>query len=131
MNTAPKMIFVSRHEPTTSQVALASKAGFQLVHVGDVDAFAADLADQLHALASEHGAAGVACVHPLVAMEAMALTAPDQSSMWFRESVAVGVFANESRGGEFVASGLTTYTMNYAVEESAWSTPTRKTFKLD
>ncbi len=131
MNTAPKMIFVSRHEPTTSQVALASKAGFQLVHVGDADAFAADLADQLHALASEHEAHGVACVHPLVALEAISLVSPLQLSPWFRESVAVGVFANESRGGEFVASGLTTYTMNYAVEEAGWSTPTRKTFNLD
>lgn len=126
--TLPKMIFVSRHEPTSSQAALAAKAGFTLVHVGDVDAFANDLPDQVHALVREHGAAGIACVHPLVAMEAMTLMATDQSSMWFRESVAVGVFANENRGGEFVASGLTTYVMNYAVEESGWSTPTRRRF---
>lgn len=128
MNT---MIFISRHEPTPSQSALADKAGFKLVHVGDVDAFAPNLPDQLHALVKEHGAAGVACVHPIVAMEAMTLTAPDQSSMWFRESVAVGVFSNENRGGTFVASGFLTYVMNYAVEEGVWSTPTRRHFKLD
>ena len=125
------MIFVSRHEATPSQAALADKAGFQLIHVGDVDAFAPNLAGRIHALASEHGAAGVACVHPLVAMEAMALTDPDQSSMWFRESLTVGVFANENRGGAFVASSLSTFAMNYAVEEAAWSSPTRKNFTLD
>lgn len=128
MNT---MIFISRHEPTPSQVTLAAKAGFQLVHVGDVDAFSPTLPDQLHALVSEHGAAGVACVHPLVALEAFYYTSPDQASMWFRESVTVGVFSNENRGGEFVASGLSTFKMNYAVEENGWSSPTRESFKLD
>ena len=143
------MIFVSRHEATHSQAALADKAGFQLihvgdvdafapnlagfqlVHVGDVDAFAPNLADQLHALVKEHGASGVACVHPLVALEAMALISPNQTSRWFRESLTVGVFANENRGGAFVASSLSTFAMNYAVEEAAWSSPTRKNFTLD
>jgi hypothetical protein len=125
------MIFISRHAATSSQIELAAKAGFDLTHVGDVDAFAVDLADQIHALAKEHGAAGVACVHPLVALEAISLMSPSQPSPWFRESLTVGVFANENRGGEFVAAGLSTFAMNYAVEEAGWSTPTRKNFKVD
>lgn len=126
-----KMIFVSRHEPSQRQRILAADAGFTLVHVGDVDAFSPTLPEQLHALVKEHGASGVACVHPLVALEAMSLMAPDQGSMWFRESITVGVFSSENRGGEFVASGLSTFKMNYAVEESGWSSPTRESFKLD
>lgn len=119
MSATPKMIHVGRHEPTAIQTELAAQAGSQLVYAGDVDHFNKNLLEQLRDLTRAHGAEGVACTHPVVALETMALTAPKQSSMWFRESVTVGVFSNEHVDGGFIAR-LRTYAMNYAVKEAGW-----------
>ena len=37
-----RMNFISRHAPNADQIQLAADRGFDLVHVGDVDAFDAD-----------------------------------------------------------------------------------------
>lgn len=37
-----KMAFISRHTPTDRQTELAAEQGYELVHVGDCDAFSVD-----------------------------------------------------------------------------------------
>ena len=102
-----KMLFISRHEATASQVTLAAKAGYQLVAVGDLDAFAGNLKDRIYDLTREHGADAVACVHALIAMSALGLSRAINSSCWFAESIAVGVFENTRReDGSFEAGRL-------------------------
>jgi hypothetical protein len=39
INSLVKMAFISRHSPTQSQKDLAQKAGYELIHVGDLDGF--------------------------------------------------------------------------------------------
>lgn len=77
------MAFISRHEPTSDQHRLANEAGWNLVHVGDVDAFS-DLGEFMHQLWDD-GYRGVACVHPLIALSC------------FQFGYRVGVFRNENR----------------------------------
>ena len=62
-----KCAFVSRHQPNSDQIKLATKAGFILVPVGDVDAF-----DDLAIFAAIQPYHAVCGVHPLVAIEACA-----------------------------------------------------------
>lgn len=88
-----KMAFVSRHVPTERQVQLAAEAGWQLDFVGDADAFN-DLTLMMKDLIGG-GYNGVACVHPLIALEACA------------HGMSVGVFRAEKRGAsEFEAVEL-------------------------
>lgn len=92
------MAFVSRHEPTPEQFRLAADQGWNLVHVGDVDAFSPNLGEFMHQLWSE-GYRGVACVHPLIAIDSFAFG--------FR----VGIFRNENRAAigqppQFLATEL-------------------------
>lgn len=124
-----KMIFISRHTPTATQEELSAKAGFNLVHVGDVDAFSSSLPEEILALTKKHNATGVACVHPIIALEAVGIMSNQQESCWFKESLAVGMFSNENRGGEFVATSLVVMTMNYAMEENCHSSFTRKVIR--
>ena len=65
---------------------MADEAGYSLMHVGDVDAF--DL-DAVSTLIASHPAAGVCCVHPMIAMRALQCHAR-----------AVGVFENANRAAE-------------------------------
>jgi len=97
------MLFISRHEPTSQQIALAKDKGFNLIHVGDVNAFAPDLRERLMGLLREHRSEAVACVHPSIALMAMIAGA-----------TVVGVFENLNRAKEgekpsFTAASLRLY----------------------
>ena len=74
-----KFAFVSRHNPTESQVKLASEKGIELVHVGDRDAFSFPASE------FKGGYQGVVVVHPLAALTA------------FTAGLHVGVFNNVNR----------------------------------
>ena len=39
------MAFISRHEPSSDQLALAADMGYELVHIGDVDGFNTSIED--------------------------------------------------------------------------------------
>jgi len=78
-----RLAFISRHHPTATQFELANESGYELVHVGDVDAFSDDLD-----VVKEMGCDAVCCVHPAIAMKAAALGYP------------VSVFENGNRAPE-------------------------------
>lgn len=64
-----KLIFISRHTPTLEQEQLARKAGYEIKHIGDIDAFNDSLvAQELHLNKSEGVA--VCAVHPLITTKA-------------------------------------------------------------
>ena len=69
--------FISRHQPTDRQVALAAEKGIRLTHVGDRDAFA--MLPHVREL-QEQGFVGVVVVHPLAALTA------------YRYGMHVGIF---------------------------------------
>lgn len=92
MTTTMRMAFVSRHEPTTEQVALAEKDGYQLVHVGDLDAFSHNLPDQLTKLIAEGNYQAVACVHPVIAIRVL-----EFGTGYAHPCVRVAVFENGQR----------------------------------
>ena len=72
--------FISRHQPTEGQHALAADQGHTLTHIGDVDAFTVG-AGFVH----EHGPfEGVVVVHPAAAMR-------------LASQFVVGVFENANR----------------------------------
>ncbi len=82
-----KMAFISRHTPTAEQTALAAEQGFDLIHVGDVDAFA----PMAWGVVDSHPAGpfqAVACVHPWLALKLA------------NQGFAVGVFENANRSPE-------------------------------
>lgn len=93
-----KMAFISRHTPTPEQVKVAADLGYDLVHVGDRDAFSVTV-DGLRAEIAHLGYfTAAAIVHPAAAMRLA----------W---SFKVGVFKNENRAPEgqkpeFHCSGL-------------------------
>lgn len=75
-----KFAFISRHEPTPEQHALADKQGVSLTHLGDMDAFTVG-PGRVH----EHGDfEGVVVVHPAAAMRLASV-------------FLVGVFKNGTR----------------------------------
>lgn len=80
-----KYLFISRHQPNNEQINLAAESGVELIHVGDLDAFADDLSSQIEALDEQYEADGVVCVHPLIALTAANLSFP------------VGLFNNVNR----------------------------------
>jgi len=73
------MMFISRHEPTQEQYDLALEAGYHLIPVGDVDAFAhlrecaedAPVVTTINDLLTGYADADVCCVHPLYVLTAM------------------------------------------------------------
>lgn len=81
-----RFLFISRHVPSQKQLELAAAQGVELIYVGDLDAFAPDLAQQIEALDRLHcpdreedgeiitGAYGVVAVHPLVAVTAVKMS---------------------------------------------------------
>lgn len=78
-----EMAFISRHKPTDAQVILAFEKGFQLVHVGDADAFTVS-PGWVH----DKGPFGaVAVVHPAAALRLC-------------EVFEVGIFENANRAPE-------------------------------
>lgn len=66
-----RLAFISRHAPTQEQSDLAATLGFEIIHVGDVDAFSKDLHRSI--LAAAEGADAIAGVHPNIIMMAASL----------------------------------------------------------
>ena len=79
------MAFISRHEPTAGQIALAAQQGFTLHHVGDADAFTIS-SSFVHEAAIRLNVSfeGVVVVHPAAAMRLCS-------------EFLVGVFENANR----------------------------------
>lgn len=78
-------IFISRHEPLSSQFELAAAQGVNLIHVGDLDAFDKLRMGRIAGLAAANKAEGVVAVHPLIAIAA------------FKAGLAIGSFNNVNR----------------------------------
>ena len=72
--------FISRHNPTDSQITLAAEQGIELVHIGDHDAFTVSPDFVLDAGPFE----GVVVVHPAAALR-------------LADTFLVGVFENANR----------------------------------
>lgn len=77
------MAFISRHTPTQQQIELAAKEGFELVHIGDADAFKV----------------GPGFVHDKGPFEAVAVVHP-AAALRLIPHFMVGVFENASRSPE-------------------------------
>ncbi|MGA1712751.1 MAG: hypothetical protein ACO4CS_15815 [bacterium] len=97
------MLFVTRHEPSADQCAIAGDKGFNLIHVGDVNAFDPKLESILKGMMQEHNAEVVCCVHPMVAVVALDAGAK-----------GIAIFENAMRAKEgekptFVPSALHVY----------------------
>lgn len=71
-----ELAFISRHEPTASQRLLAAIEGYNITHVGNVDAFSDTLEDDLYVAFGPKVFDAVSCVHQLVAMTALDLGYP-------------------------------------------------------
>jgi len=80
-----KLAFISRHQPDSEQKRLAAKAGYELVHVGDMDAFTVD------AGFIEKEYSGAVVVHPAAALRLIAMSGA---------GFVVGVFENSNRAPE-------------------------------
>lgn len=75
-----KFAFISRHEPTHEQHAIAAEHGIELIPIGDADAFLVT-----RAFVDERGAFdGVVVVHPAAALR-------------LAKFFAIGVFENANR----------------------------------
>lgn len=92
MTTTMRMAFVSRHEPTPEQRALAKKDGYELVHVGDMDAFDHELDNKLCKLVAEGGYTAVACVHAVIALRVLSF-----GTGYTNPRVRVVIFENGQR----------------------------------
>lgn len=79
-----EMAFISRHVPTEKQIGLAQSAGYQLVHIGDMDAFT----DNTETLKYWNA---ICCVHPLIALSYI------QCRKKFKVDSIVGIFNNVRR----------------------------------
>lgn len=79
--------FISRHEPTAEQLALAADQGIALVHVGDADAFTLS-PSFVYEMGNRHDHTfeGVVVVHPAAALRLCS-------------AFLVGIFKNGSRPG--------------------------------
>ena len=111
-----RMIFISRHKPTEGQEILATLFGFELIHVGDVDAFNTEAVLALIKANDPEGGAAVCCVHPAVAVTAI------QAQRTF------GFFENAQRSEEggkqtFYAKMLHIYSVDGMAPESGGYAP--------
>jgi hypothetical protein len=79
-----EMAFISRHVPTAKQVELAQAQGFQLVHIGDMDAFA----DNSEVLKYWNA---ISCVHPLIAISYL------DCRKKYKVNSTIGIFNNVRR----------------------------------
>jgi hypothetical protein len=61
-NAMKRLAFISRHAPTQEQIELAATLGHEIIHVGDVDAFAPGYLSVVSDLIA--GFDAVAAVHP-------------------------------------------------------------------
>lgn len=98
------MAFISRHAPTAEQVALAADQGFNLIHVGDADAFTVG-----------NSFVYAAAARLDVRLEAVAVVHPAAALRLCLEFV-VGVFENANRAApgqppQFVAKALHVFDM--------------------
>ena len=89
--------FISRHTPTERQIELAAEQGIEVVHIGDLDAFTADVGAVMRRGPFE----GVIVVHPAAAMR-------------LAHCLYIGVYENASRAPEggkpqFEAAALHVY----------------------
>lgn len=98
------MAFISRHAPTPEQSALAADQGFNLIHVGDADAFTVGNSFVHEAAARlDVSFEAVAVVHPAAALRLCS-------------EFIVGVFENANRAPEgappqFAAKALHVFDM--------------------
>ena len=76
-----RFAFISRHEPTPGQIALAAAEGIELVAVGDRDAFTIDAAEFA-------GFEGAVVVHPAAALKL------------YYAGLGIGIFENAARPAE-------------------------------
>jgi hypothetical protein len=102
-----RLIFISRHAPSVEQIALAAKLGFEIIHVGDVDAFSKDLCKQVWEMVETHKGDAISAVHPnILATQAI--------GGWGFKAVPVWIFKNETRPAEggkpqFFCGGVTVW----------------------
>lgn len=106
-----RMNFISRHVPNADQIQLAADRGFDLVHIGDVDAFDADA---VSAAFSDHPGTAFAVVNPALAL--------NLASLAWATDVTIGVFQNAARpvdGGKptFKATALHVWTVNAGMND--------------
>lgn len=68
-------LFISRHAPTMEQIQLAEKAGYSLIHGGDLNAFSytleKDMGEMILRDSPEIEISAIACVHPNIALAAI------------------------------------------------------------
>lgn len=83
------MIFISRHEPTVEQVEMARGRGFDLVHVGDADAFNVAAVRRLVEVNFPGVVPAVALVNPAMALNVASLAT--------ESGIYIGTFENEQR----------------------------------
>lgn len=88
-----KYVFVSRHEPSESQMEMASDQGIDMEWVGDRDAFTWSPEKEF----DNTDVVGVICVHPAISAKALI------------GGYDVAVFENGSRGEGFKCKGLHFY----------------------
>jgi hypothetical protein len=103
LRAGKSLLFVSRHTPTEEQLILCFSVGYELVHVGDVDAFQGGL---VYKSPDRGQADGAVIVHAALAMRYV-------SAGW-GEDFIIGVFQSASRPAEggkasFELAGLWTY----------------------
>jgi hypothetical protein len=103
-----KMAFVTRHAPTEGQIKLAAKAGFELIGVGDCDAFTGQLPQGFDAVAVVHAAAALRLLNgadgqvgAVVAVFENGNRAPEGAKPQF-EAVALHVYSVQV-GGDALA----------------------------
>jgi len=115
-----KSAFISRHDLTTEQTALLTKADYSCNSVGDINAFSKNDTQTLVKALQKQNIDMVICVHPLLAMEL---------SLYFK----VGIFENSKRlDGSFKTSKLVI--MDMVPRVSAWeytSHYSRETYTLE
>lgn len=73
------ILMISRHEPNADQIRLAAEQNYDIVHVGDMDAFDPNLTEKVRAAVNRIEAetdsevTAVCAVHPLIAFSALKL----------------------------------------------------------
>lgn len=87
------MVFISRHQPTEAQVNLAKRAGYNLIRVGDIDAFSVTASLTMQDVVGN--AEGICVVNPALAMTALMLSRPHLG-----QGKVVAVFENGNRAPE-------------------------------
>ena len=111
-----RMLFISRHKPTEGQEILATLFNYELIHVGDVDAFNPEAVLALIRANDPEGSAAICCVHPAVAITAIRA----QRTFGFFEN---GQRAEEGKPTQFFAKMLHVYSVDGVGAESGGYAP--------